>query len=79
MSEPTDFERVVASIKKVPEKRLLIIELANSAPRKGGQLDYDKLSNIQPEVNAAIAEAKMYGAHTIQAVEVLVRLMAKGD
>lgn len=74
-----DFERVLASFKKVPEKRLLIIELANSVPRKNGQLDYAELANIQPKVHMAIAEAKMYGAHTIQAVEVLARLMAKGD
>ena len=74
MSEAENIERVIASLKKVPEKHLLIIELANSAPRKDGELDYDELANIQPEVNMAIAEAKMYGSQTLMAVDTLKRM-----
>ena len=74
--ESEDIERVIASLKKVPEKHLLIIELANSAPRKDGELDYEELANIQPEVNLAIAEAKMYGSQTLMAVDTLKRLGA---
>ena len=74
MSESDYIGRVVESLKKVPEKHLLIIELANKAPMKDGELDYEELANIQPEVNLAIAEAKMYGAHTLIAVDTLRRL-----
>ncbi|GAJ00920.1 unnamed protein product, partial [marine sediment metagenome] len=53
----------------------LIIELANRFT-KDGQLDYDALAEAQPEVNVAIAEAKMYGAYTIRAVSTLEQLEA---
>ncbi len=79
MNESEDIERVISSLKKVPEKRLLIIELANSIPRKDGELDYDEVANIQPEVNMAIAEAKMYGSHTLMAVDSLKRLDAREE
>ena len=79
MTEATDIERVVAALKKVPEKRLLIIDLANRIPMKEGQLDYDAVTAIQPEVNMAIAEAKMYGAQTLMAIDSLKRVMALGE
>ena len=79
MTEATDIERVVAALKKVPEKRLLIIDLANRIPMKDGQLDYDAVTAIQPEVNMAIAEAKMYGTQTLMAIDSLKRVMALGE
>jgi len=79
MSESENIERVISSLKKVPEKHLLIIELANSAPRKDGELDYEELAGIQPEINMAIAEAKMYGTHTLRAVDTLKRLDAREE
>ncbi len=79
MTEAEDIERVVATLKKVPEKRLLIIDLANRIPMKDGQLDYDAVTAIQPEVNMAIAEAKMYGAQTLMAVDSLKRVIARGE
>jgi len=79
MSESDNIERVIDSLKKVPEKHLLIIELANSAPRKGGELDYEELAGIQPEINMAIAEAKMYGSHTLRAVDTLKKLDAREE
>ena len=79
MTEATDIERVVAALKKVPEKRLLIIDLANRIPMKDGQLDYDAVTAIQPEVNMAVAEAKMYGAQTLMAIDSLKRVMALGE
>ncbi|MFC1990301.1 hypothetical protein ACFLVW_07120 [Chloroflexota bacterium] len=79
MTEATDIERVVAALKEVPEKRLLIIDLANRIPMKDGQLDYDAVTAIQPEVNMAIAEAKMYGAQTLMAIDSLKRVMALGE
>jgi len=79
MTESEDIERVVASLKKVPEKRLLMIDLANRIPMKDGQLDYDAVAAIQPEVNMAIAEAKMYGTQTLMAVDSLKRVIARGE
>jgi hypothetical protein len=77
MTESADIGRVVASLKKVPEKRLLMIDLANRIPMKDGQLDYDAVTAIQPEVNMAIAEAKMYGTQTMMAVDSLKRVIAR--
>ena len=79
MSESENIGRVISSLKKVPEKHLLIIELANNAPRKDGGLDYEELASIQPEINMAIAEAKMYGSHTLVAVDTLKRLEAREE
>lgn len=76
MREPEYIERVVNSLRTVPEKQLLIIELANRIPINNGQLEPEELSSIQPEVNLAIQEAKMYGAHTIVAVSTLNNLEA---
>jgi len=79
VSEAENIERVVRTLEKVPPTELLIIELANSAPRKDGELDYEQLASIQPEINMAIAEAKMYGSHTLRAVDTLKRLDAREE
>ena len=76
MNESEHIERVVNALKKVPSKSLLIIELANRFT-KGGKLDYEGLAEAQPEVNMAIAEAKMYGSHTLMAVDTLKHLEAR--
>ena len=77
MSEANDIERLVEILRKVPEKRLLIIDLANSIPIKNGLLDLNVLKAKQRDINLAIAEAKAYGSRTILAVDALVRLRAK--
>ena len=74
MKESEDIDRIIVALKKVVEKKLLIIELVNRVSSEGGQLDYYELESIQPEVNLAVAEAKMYGAHTMMAVDTLKRL-----
>lgn len=74
MGEVEDIEQIVRVLKRVPGKHLMIIELANTIPIKGGEMDINVLQAKQPEVNLAIAEAKAYGAHTMQAVDALVRL-----
>ena len=79
MTESADIERVVASLKKVPEKDLLIIELANRIPMKDGELDYGEVTRLQPEVNMAVAEAKMYGTQTLMAVDSLKRLAPQDE
>jgi len=68
-------EQVIRALRRVPPKHLLIIELANRYT-KDGKLDYEALAEIQPEIDAAIVEAKMYGAHTMRAVNALEQLEA---
>ena len=76
MTENENIDRVITALIKVPEKKLLIIELANTIPIINGELDYRELADRQLAVNLAIAEAKVYGAHTMRAVDSLVRLRA---
>ena len=79
MDEAENIDRVVKALEKVPEKKLLIIELANQIPLINGQLDYAIVSDRQLDINLAIAEAKAYGSHTIMAVDSLVRLRAREE
>jgi len=79
MSEAEDIDKVVNALRKVPEKRLLIIELANSIPIKNGLLDLKVMSDKQREINLAIAEAKAYGSRTIMAVDALVRVRGRKE
>ena len=79
MVENENISRIIAALKKVPEKHLLIIELTNRVCLENGQLDYEKLESIQPEVNLAVSEAKMYGSYTMVAVETLKSLPARGN
>jgi len=77
MKESEYITKVVSALAKVPAKQLLIIDLVNRVSIKHGGLDSEELTDIQPEVNLAIAEAKMYGAHTLVAVDTLKRLEAR--
>lgn len=79
MPEANDIDRVVTALKKVPEKRLLIIELANSIPIKHGMLDVDVMAKKQREINLAVVEAKAYGAQTLMAVDALVRMKSRKE
>ena len=79
MDEAENIEGVINALQKVPEKKLLIIELVNQIPLKYGELDNEELADRQPEVNLAIAEAKAYGTHTIMAVDSLVRLRSREE
>ncbi len=76
MTEAQDIDKLIVALKKVPAKHLRIIELANQIPIKYGELDYAQVAERQPEINLAIAEAKTYGSHTIQAVDALIRLQS---
>ena len=76
MKESEYIDRIVRSLIIVPPKNLLIIELANKYTRDG-ELDYEGLAEAQPEVNRALAEAKMYGSYTLMAVASLSQLEAK--
>jgi len=79
MSEVNDIGRVIHALKKVPEKRLLLIELANSIPIKHGMLDLDVMAEKKREINLAVVEAKAYGAGTLMAVDALVRMRSKSE
>lgn len=79
MQVKEDLEKVVHALEKVPPRQLMIIELANSIPVIGGSLDANTLLEKVQEINLAIAEAKAYGSHTIQAVDALVRLLGRTD
>ena len=79
MTETENIDRVVMALLKVPEKKLLIIEIANTIPIVNGELDYNELANMQLDINLAIAEAKVYGSHTLLAVDSLVRLRAREE
>lgn len=76
MTEAENINRIVTALLKVTEKKLLIIEIANTIPIINGELDHAELANRQLEINLAIAEAKVYGSHTLLAVYSLVRLRA---
>ena len=79
MGEKEDIEKVVNALQKVPPKKLMIIELANSIPITNGSLDVHALFVRIPEINLATAEAVAYGNHTIQAVDALVRLQGQTE
>ena len=71
VSEKENIARVVGALKKVPEKRLLLIDLANQLCLPNGDLDIDQLVARQPEVNLAVVEAKAYGNATVKALNAL--------
>ena len=79
MNEAEAIEKVVRALAKVPEKKLLIIDLVNCIPIVNGDLDPGEVSERQLEINLAIAEAKAYGSHTIMSVEALFSLRGGED
>jgi hypothetical protein len=79
MSEAEEIGKVVRALQKVPEKKLLLIELANSIPKKGGDLDPAVLMDMIPEINTATAEAVAYGTQTLNAINVLVGVRGRTD
>jgi len=79
MSEAEDVERVVNALRKVPPKRLLIIELANIIPIVHGQPDIQVLKAKQKEIHLAATEAKAYGGATLNAVSALSRVKSLNE
>jgi hypothetical protein len=78
MNEAEYIDLIVKALRKVPAKRLLLIELANKIPIVNGVPDEKVLAEMQPEINLATAEAKMYGAHTMSVV-VTLSMLLKGE
>ena len=62
---------VVAVLRRVPERRLRVFELAAELLGPDGEVDVDAAAARQPEINLAIAEAEAYARATGQAVEAL--------
>jgi PRTRC genetic system protein C len=67
----------LAILRRAPEKRLAVFELAAQLLDAAGDLDVDAAARHQPEVNLAVAEAEAYARATRQAVEALRRLPAR--
>ena len=65
---------LVPILRRVPEKRLRVFELAAELLDELGELDPDAVAARQPEVNLAIAEAEAYARATRQAVAALRQL-----
>ncbi|HDZ26386.1 hypothetical protein LCGC14_1149330 [marine sediment metagenome] len=78
MSDQYTIEKLIKVLEKVPEKNLRLIDLINELTIDG-EIDVDLLGEREGEINLAIAEAKMYGSHTIIAVNSLQQLEAKPD
>jgi len=65
---------VIAILRRVPEKRLRIFELAAELLDEHGDVDADAAALRQPEVNLAVAEVETYARTTRQASEALRQL-----
>lgn len=74
MSEPEDIDKIITALRQVPEKKLSIIEIANSIPISDGVFDPEVMMDRQTDIRLALTEAKAYGAATIQAVDALILL-----
>jgi PRTRC genetic system protein C len=68
---------VVAILRRVPEKRLRIFELAGELIDEHGEIDVDAAALRQPEINLARAEVEGYARATRLAVEALQKLPAR--
>lgn len=77
MADQVDSARIMNALRSVPEKHLLLIDLANELPGKRGKLEFEKFVDRQAELNLAIAEARAYGDATDSAVNALKTLKAR--
>ena len=67
----TDRPDIVAILRRVPDKRLAVFDLAAELVDADGELDAEAAATRQPEINLAIAEAETYVRATRPAVEAL--------
>lgn len=68
---------IVAILRRVPEKRLRVFELAVELVDERGEIDVEAAALRQPEVNLALAEVEGYVRATRQATEALAKLPAR--
>ena len=71
LAEAKRIDEIVGILRKVPAKRLMIIDLANEIPIENGAFDKEALANLSVDIKLAVQEASIYGAQTIQAVSAL--------
>lgn len=71
--ELTDSQRVVNALKKVPEKRLAIIDLVWVALNDKGEPNYEVIVDRATEIGLAVKEAQAYATATENAVNALLR------
>ena len=70
---------VIQALMSVPEKRLLLVQLANELVGPNGELDYEKAVERTPEVNLAVAEANAYARATQEALRALTSIPARAE
>jgi PRTRC genetic system protein C len=68
---------IIGLLRRVPEKRLRVFELAAELLDARGEIDVDEAARREPEINLAVAEAQAYASATAQAVDALRRLPAR--
>ena len=68
---------IVGILRRVPEKRLRVFELAPELCGPAGELDLDAAGRRGPEIALALAEAQAYARTTSGAVAALRRLPAR--
>ena len=68
-------ETVIAALRTVPEKRLLIVDLAREIIRPDGEVSYDEAQRRSGEINLAVAEARAYTMATERAREAIAELL----
>ena len=66
---------IVDILRRVPEKRLHVFDLAAELIDAEGELDVDAAGGREPEISLAIAEADAYARATHGAVEALCALL----
>ncbi len=69
-------DRIIRVISEVPEKKLMIVELAQQVWSAEGP-DWEAVQARQPELNLAIAEVRTYSQGTERAIKALTELPAR--
>jgi len=75
----TDHDRVIKALAAVPEKNLLIVDLAGELTTEKGALDYELVTERLPDINLAVAEAQAYARATATAIHALTKIPARGQ
>ena len=66
-----DHRRVIAAIRRTPEKRLAVFDLARSCLDASGEIDEARLTERQPDLSLANLEADAYARATRRAIAAL--------
>lgn len=71
-----DHDKIIHIIEAVPEKSLLLIEIAKEL-WVDGTPDWDKVAAKQPEINLAMAEVQSYTRSTERAIAALKEIPSR--